>query len=175
MYVYRSSTSQITLALSPDREMPQSILTPRFTAGYGGRSLPTLRNVGRLEVTQCRPCGLAAGIAPDHAAALLPAALALDFVGGRAVLGHAAGRRAMPTRPLWPLKNSQSARPAALAITFTRRAICDSDSPNTFTLPPTSAGRMASSARMAAGVMATTALWASASVLERIAVMRPLP
>ena len=32
-------------------------------------------------------------------------------------------RRAMPTLPLWPLKNSQSARPAALAITFTRRAI----------------------------------------------------
>ena len=34
-------------------------------------------------------------------------------------------RLAMPTRPLWPLKNSQSTRPAALAITFTRRAICD--------------------------------------------------
>ena len=46
-------------------------------------------------------------------------------------------RRAMPTRPLWPLKNSQSERPADLAITFTRRAICESDSPNTFTAPPT--------------------------------------
>ena len=38
----------------------------------------------------------------------------------------------MHTHPLWPLKNSQSARPAAFAITFTRRAIWDSDSPNTF-------------------------------------------
>ena len=48
-------------------------------------------------------------------------------------------RRAMPTRPLWPLKNSQSANPAALAITLTRRAIWDSDSPKTFLqrqLPP---------------------------------------
>ena len=49
------------------------------------------------------------------------------------------------------LKNSQSARPAALATAFTRRAICDSDSPNTSTLPPIPAGRMASRARMAAG------------------------
>ena len=30
-------------------------------------------------------------------------------------------RRAMPTRPLWPLKNSQSANPAAWAIPLTRR------------------------------------------------------
>ena len=46
-------------------------------------------------------------------------------------------RRAMPTRPLWSLKNSQSGRPAALAMTFTRRAICDSDSPDTlFPRPP---------------------------------------
>ena len=37
------------------------------------------------------------------------------------------------------------------------------------------AGRMASSALMAAGVMATTAPWASVSVLERATVMRPLP
>ena len=29
------------------------------------------------------------GVAADHTAALLPAALALDPVGGRAVLGHA--------------------------------------------------------------------------------------
>ena len=41
-------------------------------------------------------------------------------------------RRAMPTRPLWPLNNSQSANPAALAIALTRRAICHSDSPKTF-------------------------------------------
>ena len=84
-------------------------------------------------------------------------------------------RRAMPPRPLWPLKNSQSERPAALAIAFTRRAIWDSDSPNTFTSPPAPTSRRASRARMAAGVMATTAPWASASVLERTTVMRPLP
>ena len=41
--------------------------------------------------------------------------------------------RAIP--PLWPLKNSQSERPAALAIAFTRRAIYDSDSPNTSSSP----------------------------------------
>ena len=35
--------------------------------------------------------------------------------------------RAMPTRPLWPLKNSQSASADALAIPFTRLAICDAD------------------------------------------------
>ena len=52
---------------------------------------------------------------------------------------------AMPTLPLWPLKNSQSARPAALVITFTRRAICDSNSPSTCSPPPpTPTGRMAS-------------------------------
>ena len=51
-------------------------------------------------------------------------------------------RLAMPTRPLWPLKNSQFSSPAALAMAFTRRAICDSDSPNTFTSPPTPAGRI---------------------------------
>ena len=35
------------------------------------------------------PSAFAAGVASDHAAALLPAALALDLVGGGAVLGHA--------------------------------------------------------------------------------------
>ena len=83
-------------------------------------------------------------------------------------------RRTMPTRPLWPMKNSQSARLAALAIAFTRRAICDSDHPNTFSLPSTPAGRMAFRASMAAGVMATTVPWASASVLERTTVTPPL-
>ena len=63
----------------------------------------------------------------------------------------------------------------ARLILLTRRAIWDSDSPNTFWLPPTPAARMAPSAFMAAGVMATTAPWASASVLERTTVMRPLP
>ena len=41
-------------------------------------------------------------------------------------------RRAMPTRPPCLLKNSQSESPAALAMAFTRREICDSDNPNTF-------------------------------------------
>ena len=53
----------------------------------------------------------------------------------------------MPTRPLWPLKNSQLARPAALAMTFTRREICDTDSPKTFTSPPAPTARMASRVR----------------------------
>ena len=86
---------------------------------------------------------LAAGVATDHAAALLPPALALDFVGGGAVLGHAMGHA---PRPLWPLKSSQSANPAALAITFTLRAICDSDNPKTFSPLVTPGGRMASRA-----------------------------
>ena len=42
-----------------------------------------------LKVPQRRSGGLAAGVAADHAAALFPAALAFDLVGGRAVLGHA--------------------------------------------------------------------------------------
>ena len=45
--------------------------------------------VERLQVPQRRPGGLTAGVAADHAATPLPAALALDLVGGRAVLGHA--------------------------------------------------------------------------------------
>ena len=43
----------------------------------------------------------------------------LDLVGGGTVLGHAPGN-ADPA-PLCPLKNSQSLKPAALAIAFTRR------------------------------------------------------
>ena len=38
------------------------------------------------------------GVAVDHAAALFPAAWALDLVGGRAVLGHAAVRVAQAKR-----------------------------------------------------------------------------
>ena len=79
------------------------------------------------------------------------------------------------TRPLCPPKNSQSANPAALAMAFTRRTICESGSPNTFSPPPTPAGGIASSVFMAAGVMATTALTACTSVLERMTMMRPLP
>ena len=51
----------------------------------------------RLQITQRRPGGLAAGIAAYQAAALLPAALALDFGGGAPFW---AMRRSMPTRPL---------------------------------------------------------------------------
>ena len=134
-----------------------------YKAQQTSASAVQLHKPPHLKVAQGRSGGFAAGVAADHAAALLPAALAFDLMGGRAVLGHP--RRAMPTRPLWPLKNSQSTRPAALAMTFTRRSTCDSDSPNTFTSPPTPIGRMASRARMAAGVMATTAPWASTSVL----------
>ena len=50
-----------------------------------------------LQIPQRRPCGFAAGVAADHAAALLPAALALDLVGGRAVLGHAPCHAHPPT------------------------------------------------------------------------------
>ena len=38
----------------------------------------------RLEIPQRRPGGFTACVTADHAAALLPAALALDLVGGRA-------------------------------------------------------------------------------------------
>ena len=78
---------------------------------------------------------------------------------------------AIPIRPLWTLKLSQPARPAA----FTRRAICDSDIPNTLCRPSTPTGLMASRGRMAAEVTATTAPWAPTSVLTRTTVMRPLP
>ena len=67
--------------------------------------------------------------------------------GGRS-LGHAPGDA---PRPLCPLKLSQSARPAALANTFPRRAICDSESPNTFSLLVTTIGRMASRASHGGG------------------------
>ena len=44
-----------------------------------------------LQIRQRGPGGFSAGVVVDHAAALLPTALAFDLVGGRAVLGHAAG------------------------------------------------------------------------------------
>ena len=49
-----------------------------------------------LQVPQRRTGGFAAGVAAHHAAALFPAALALDLVGGRAVLGHATGHAHPP-------------------------------------------------------------------------------
>ena len=45
--------------------------------------------VDRSKIPERRPGGLAASVAADHAAALLPAALAFDLVGGGAVLSHA--------------------------------------------------------------------------------------
>ena len=59
-------------------------------------TLRTRASPVRLKVPQRRPGGFAAGVASDHAAALLPAALALDLVGGRAVLGHAPGHAHPP-------------------------------------------------------------------------------
>ena len=44
----------------------------------------------RSQVSQRLPGGFAAGKVAQHAAALFPASLAFDLVGGRAVLGHAA-------------------------------------------------------------------------------------
>ena len=102
----------------------------------------------RLKVPQGRTGALAAGVAADNAAALFPAALVFDLMGGRAVMSHAPCH-ARP--PAVPLKNSQPVKPAALAITSTRRAICDSDSPNTFALLSTPVGLMASWAPMATG------------------------
>ena len=49
-----------------------------------------------LQISQRRPGGFASGVAADHAAALLPAALAFDLVGGGAVLGHAPGHADAP-------------------------------------------------------------------------------
>ena len=59
-----------------------------------GALMNTLRTQAspvRLKVQQGRAGGFAAGVAADHAAALFPAALAFDLVGGRAILGHAPG------------------------------------------------------------------------------------
>ena len=85
-----------------------------------------------LQVSQRRSGGLAAGVAADHATALLPAALALDLVGGSAVLGHAPGHadaaavaaEELPIRPGLQLWRWPS--PAGRSGT--------SDSPNTFSL-----------------------------------------
>ena len=114
-----------------------------------------LTNV-QSKVPQRRRGSLTEGVAADHAAALLPAALAFDLVGGRVVLGHAPGH--VRPCPLWPLKDFQFSNPAALAMAFTRRAIWDSDSPKTFSLLATT-GRSDGGRGpfMAAGVIATTA------------------
>ena len=109
-----------------------------YKAQQTSASAVQLQKPPHLKVTQGRTGALAAGVAADQCRR--PASSgpwrSISSVGAP----FWAIRRAMPTRPLWPLKNSQSASPAALAITFTRRAICDSDSPNTFCPPPTPAG-----------------------------------
>ena len=69
-------------------------------------------------------------------------------------------RLAMPTRPLWPLKNSQSSNPVDLEVALTRQAIWDSYSPNTLTLTPTAAGWMSYGTCMAQEVIATVVRWA---------------
>ena len=64
-----------------------------------GALMNTLRTQAspvRLKVQQRRAGGFAAGVAADHAAALFPAALAFDLVGGRAILGHAPGHAHPP-------------------------------------------------------------------------------
>ena len=48
-----------------------------------------LQKPPHLKVAQGRPSGFAPGVTAHHAAALLPAALAFERVGGGAVLGHA--------------------------------------------------------------------------------------
>ena len=125
-------------------EVPAYPFAFGFDADFGAAVLVVML----LQVVQRRACGFAAGVAADHAAALFPAALAFDLVVGRTVLGHTPGHA---LRPLCPLKNSQSVKPAALAIAFTLRAICDSDSPKTFSLLATPAGRMASRAALRRG------------------------
>ena len=120
-----------------------------------------------------RPGALATGVAADHAAALLPAALPFDLVGGRVVLGHAPGHAHAPAVPT-EYDPSRKIR-LLLAVTFTRRANSRfGPGPEHFLMAATSTGRMASKAVMAAGVMATTV-----PVLPhrswRITVMRPLP
>ena len=90
------------------------------------------------KVPQRRTGGFAAGVAAYHAAALFPATLALDLVGGRPVLGHAP-RHAHPAAvAAEELPVRETGGP--LATAFTWRAIWDSDSPNTFCPPSTPAG-----------------------------------
>ena len=78
-----------------------------YKAQQNSASAVQLQKPPHLKVAQDRSGGFAAGVAAHHAAALLPAALAFDLMGGRAVLGHPPGH----AHPLWPLKSSQSASP----------------------------------------------------------------
>ena len=60
-----------------------------YKAQQTSASAVQLQKPPHLKVAQRRTGGFAAGVAADHAAALLPAALPFDLVSGRAVLGHA--------------------------------------------------------------------------------------
>ena len=131
-----------------------------------------LQKPPHLKVAQGRTGGFAAGVAADHPAALLPAALAFDLVGGRAVLGHAAGHAhtAAVTAEELPIR-----QPCSLGNRLHPPGDLRLGQPEHLHLTTNPIGQMASRACMAAGVMATTAPWASTSVLERMTVMRPLP
>ena len=67
-----------------------------YKAQQTSTSAVQLQKPPHLKVAQGRSGGFAAGVATDHAAALLPAALAFDLVGGRAVLGHPPGHAHPP-------------------------------------------------------------------------------
>ena len=71
----------------------------------------TFRLTGHLQISECRPDGLTPGVVADHAAVLFPATLALDLVGGRAVLGHAAGHVHSPAVATEELPVDQSSGP----------------------------------------------------------------
>ena len=123
---------------------------------WSGSTLPAGTGAGvretsarHLQIPQRRSSGLAASVAADHSSTLLPAALAFGLVDGSAVLGRAPGHAHQPHNLRFP-------------------------QPEHFHLTANTAGRMASKARVVAGMMATAAPWASASVLERTTVMRPL-
>ena len=58
-----------------------------YKAQQTSASAVQLQKPPHLKVAQGRTGGFAAGVAAHHAAALLPAALAFDLMGGRAVLG----------------------------------------------------------------------------------------
>ena len=67
-----------------------------YKAQQTSASAVQLQKPPHLKVAQGRTGALAAGVAAHHAAALLPAALAFDLMGGRAVLGHAPGHAHPP-------------------------------------------------------------------------------
>ena len=67
-----------------------------YKAQQNSASAVQLQKPPHLKVAQRRPSGFAPGVTAHHAAALLPAALAFDLVGGGAVLSHATGHTHPP-------------------------------------------------------------------------------